>query len=100
MYNYEPDTNSEYYMELEKRMYQSQQDCLEALASIVHPKYLEKFASILSYSYQEGHGDALNIADELKLNESHFFALAERKKDFEQYLIAESEENYIYSLDF
>lgn len=99
MFSYQEDEN-QYYHEVEKRMYQYQQDCLVALTDIVHPKYINKFARVLSYAFEQQDMDAQSIADDLKLDELNFLAVLERDKDFEEALFQKEEREFLNNLSF
>lgn len=89
-----------YDMALENRMYQSKQDCLEALASIVHPKYIERFANVLAYAFDQDDADAFSIANDLKLDHLNFLAVLDLSKQFEDKLWEQGEKDYLDSMEF
>lgn len=86
-------------IKMENRMYQCKQDCLVALADIVHPKYINKFAEILAFAFEQGDHEAQSIADELKLDELNFLAVLDRESDFRKTLYTQLENEYLLSLE-
>lgn len=89
-----------YEIYVEKRMYQCKQDCLEALAGIVHPKFINKFATVLAYAYEQDDTDAHNIASELNLDHLNFLAVLDLEQAFEKALFDEQERDYYESMTF
>lgn len=85
---------------LQNRMQQCKQECLDALAGIVHPDYINKFAGVLSYAYEQDDIDAHNIASELNLNHLNFLAVLDLEKDFENALFEQQEREYLESMTF
>lgn len=80
---------------IEKRMIQKKQECLEALASFVHPKYLNNFAISLAYAYDNEVQEAQIIADNLNLDHTNFLAILDRASEFEEVLFEEAEREYL-----
>lgn len=100
MFIYEHETYSEYYYDLESRMQQCKQEFLERLSSIVHPNYIEPFASALTYAYNEGHEDAMNISEKLKLTEFNFLAFLDKSEEFERLLQKEENDKLLDYVNF
>jgi hypothetical protein len=74
-----------------KEMHKRREDALKRLKQIVHDSYLEEFAKVLHYSWQEGLPEAEKIAEELNFYPIDFVALALDKEEFRDLLLKENE---------
>jgi hypothetical protein len=77
-------------MFLENRIKEQQQEVTTKLSTIVRLDKIDSFTQILAAAYDNECIEAINLADELDLDQSHFLALNDNYKAYETYFI----ENY------
>jgi hypothetical protein len=76
---------------IENEMYNYRKEALEKLSNAAHLDHIEDFASILYYSWLEGHPAAENLAHQLDISPIDFIAIDKNVKEFERLFTQEKE---------
>lgn len=85
--------------EIKTEMHNRRLEVLNKLRAIVHPLYVEQFAKILHYSWQENFEESQTLAEYLDLDPIDFCAIAENAEEFKELILIEREEIYIENME-
>lgn len=85
-------TDIYYYEYIKEEMHIRRDKALTKLSSIIHPAYVDDFATMIHYSWQEGLPEAETIAETFDLEPIDFVALQKDVGSFEELLIKEKEQ--------
>lgn len=81
--------------EINTEMHNRRLEAINRLSKIVHPRYVDQFAKILYYSWQENLAEAETIADAVDFYPIDFCAIAENVNEFKDLLLIERESSYM-----
>jgi hypothetical protein len=76
---------------IENEMYNYRKEALAKLSQAAHLDHIEDIASILYYSWLEGHPAAENLAHKLDISPIDFIAIDKNLEEFERLFIKEKE---------